>query len=807
MKIKKGFILAMISIFSGLILMSCDTPDQSGAADHIPVRPLLFNLNDVTLLEGPFKTALDLNTETLLKYDVDRLLAPFRKAAGLAPKAASYSNWENLDGHIGGHYLSALAMTWAVTQDQRIKQRIDYMLGELKACQDKNGSGYAGGVVNSAAVWNNIKNGSFGAAGQFEIAGAWVPWYNVHKMFAGLRDAWYYTGSRQAKEMFLAFCDWGLTIISGLSDVQMEKMLDTEYGGMNEVYANAYEISGNQKYLNAAIRFSHNTILTSLSNKQDNLNNLHANTQVPKVVGYSVVARNSQDARFLTASNFFWDRVVNYRSLAFGGNSMNEHFRADNNLYLELVEGPETCNTNNMLKLSENLFIMEQLAKYGDYYERALYNHILASQHPQTGGYVYFTPARPEHYRVYSTPGLDMWCCVGTGMENHAKYGSFIYANTDDALYVNLFIASELNWKAKNITVKQTTNFPGEETSTLTINTSSPAGFKLRIRYPWWIGQGGMKVTVNGTGTNYAADKSSGSFVEIDRIWNNGDKVQISMPMDIYVETIPNVSGVVAIMRGPVLLCAETETESGLRIFGDGSRMGHVADGARIDIDNTPVIISEPEEIIAKLQAMQTAGGSFTVPGLSSNGDVVLKPFFQAHGNRYMMYWMAMTQEEYDQLLIDRELKDQAQLILENRTVDRVTPNTQTEAGQGRFTSSNSSSGTHQGENWRDANNGGYFQYVMDTRGETDLSLMVRYWGNEGAWFSRTFDILIDDQKLVTETVSGSRFGNINEFVNVEYPINSGLLTGKTAVTVRFQCSGGNIAGGVFNVRLLKPAQ
>ena len=401
--------------------------------------PNTFPLSDVTLLNGPFKHARDLNIQTLLKYDVDRLLAPYRKEAGLTPKGESYENWIGLDGHVGGHYLSAMAINYAATGNAECKKRLDYMIAELKACQDANtknhpewGEGYVGGVPDSKGVWSKIKAGDVSIIWKY-----WVPWYNVHKMYAGLRDAWLYTGNKEAKRIFIKFCDWAINVTSGLSDIKMEEMLGNEHGGMNEVFADAYQMTGDQKYLIAAKRFSHKMLLDAMAANTDNLDNKHANTQVPKVVGFERIAELSHDNNYGKAGSFFWETVTANRSLAFGGNSRREIFpsAAACSDYVNDVEGPESCNSYNMLKLTEDLFRVNPLAKYADFYERTLFNHILSSQHPEHGGYVYFTSARPRHYRVYSTPNEGMWCCVGSGMENHGKYGQFIYTHSKDSLF------------------------------------------------------------------------------------------------------------------------------------------------------------------------------------------------------------------------------------------------------------------------------------------------------------------------------------------------------------------------------------
>ncbi|MDL2310218.1 glycoside hydrolase family 127 protein, partial [Parabacteroides sp. OttesenSCG-928-B22] len=475
------------------------------AGQQVERKPESFPLSHVHLLDGPFKHACDLNVDVLLQYDVDRLLAPFLKEAGLTPKAESFPNWIDLDGHVGGHYLSAMAIHYAATGNRECKERMEYMLAELKKCQDAHGNGYLGGQPDALdRIYNRIKAGNGKAA-----ADAWAPWYNLHKMFAGLRDAWIYGENKQARDMFHQLCDWGLTIISPLDDTQMEQMLDTEFGGMNEVYADAYKVFGEEKYLVAAKRFSHRKLFDSLAKGIDDLDNKHANTQVPKATGYQRVAELSGDTAFTKAATFFWETVVNNRSLAFGGNSRREHFPTADACYeyTEERQGPESCNTYNMLRLTNGLFHMDPQAKYADYYERAMYNHILSTQHPEHGGYVYFTSARPRHYRVYSAPNQAMWCCVGTGMENHGKYGEFIYSHAGNDIFVNLFVASELDWKEKGLKLKQQTAFPYDEKSTLTLSLSQPEQFALLIRYPVWAKN--FTVKINGSTHRVKATPSS----------------------------------------------------------------------------------------------------------------------------------------------------------------------------------------------------------------------------------------------------------------------------------------------------------
>jgi DUF1680 family protein len=766
-----------------------------------------FPLRDVVLSDGPFKHARDLNIQTLLQYNVDRLLAPYRKESRLTPRDSSYINWIGLDGHIGGHYLSAMAMNYAATNNSECKKRMEYMISELKACQKANavnnsdwGIGYVGGVPNSKAIFSTLKKGDFKAYRK-----SWVPWYNVHKMYAGLRDAWMYGGNEEAKAIFLKFCDWGINITSELTDAQMESMLHTEHGGMNEVFVDAYQMTGDKKYLDAAKRFSHKMLLDAMAAGDDNLDNKHANTQVPKAVGFQRIAELSNDEKYVNAAGFFWETVTDKRSLAFGGNSRKEHFPSVKSCsdYVNDVDGPESCNTNNMLKLTQDLFRVNPLAKYMDFYERALFNHILSTQHPEHGGYVYFTPARPRHYRVYSTPNNGMWCCVGTGMENHSKYNEMIYTHQNDALFVNLFIASELNWKAKGIKIKQETNFPYEERTKLTINEGS-AKFKLKIRYPSWVSDGKLQVIVNGKKISFKQHPSS--YVAVARSWKRGDEVEIVLPMHTTIEQLPNVPEYIAFMHGPILLGAKTGTKDLDGIKADDSRWGHIAHGKRLPIDKAPIIVEKNlSEITKKFKPVKYKPLIFTVPALNmiNPQKIVLEPFFQIHDARYIIYWMAFSDSRYHTYLDALANAEKKALALQSRTVDYIATGEQQPEADHLMEKSNSNSGVHLDEFWRDAKRGGYFSYRLRTNGQTNLSLMVRYWGYE--WGSRIFDIYIDEEKLIAEDNTGRWYQS--QYQEVVYPIPESMLKGKDHIHVKFQAAPNSTAGAVYYIRLVRPEE
>ena len=762
-----------------------------------------FPLGDVTLLDGPLKKARDLNIKTLLQYDCDRLLAPYRKEAGLEPRAKTYPNWDGLDGHVGGHYLTAMAMN-AATGNDECRRRMEYMISELQLCADANvknhpewGRGYVGGMPNSANIWSNFKRGDFGV-----YFGSWAPFYNLHKMYAGLRDAWLYCGNEQAKKLFLGFCDWAIDLTAGLSDDQMERMLGNEHGGMNEVLYDAYCISGCQeKYLDVAKRFSHRRLLTPMIQRVDCLDNMHANTQVPKVVGFERISNHSGNENYHEAAQFFWDIVTGQRSLAFGGNSRREHFPSREACmdFINDIDGPETCNTNNMLKLTELLHHRNPEARFADYYELATFNHILSSQHPGHGGYVYFTPARPRHYRNYSAPNEAMWCCVGTGMENHGKYCQFIYTHVGNALYVNLYVASELNWRDKGVVLRQDTKFPYDETSRITI-TQGKGEFPLLVRYPGWVKPGDFKVSVNGKPVSIISGPSS--YVAIDRQWKKGDVVEVTFPMHNYIKYLPNEPQYIALMHGPILLGMKAGTEDLAHLVADDSRFGQYASGKKLPINEAPILINDNiEDIANQLKPIPGKPLHFTLSTKMENAiENELQPFFEIHDSRYMMYWLALSENSYKSYLDDLAKQEQERQALEVRTVDKVQPGEQQPETDHKMETDRSQTGNTNDVFWRDASNGHYFSYLMQTAGRTDLQLRLKFWG-VGEWKSHEFDVFIDDQLLTSINNTGKY--RISEFKYETFDIPANMLQGKTQIRVKFVAKPQKQIGEIYGVRLI----
>ena len=763
-----------------------------------------FPLGDVKLLDGPLKRARDLNIQTLLQYDCDRLLAPYRIQAGLEPRKKAYPNWDGLDGHVGGHYLAAMAMN-AATGNEECRRRMEYMLSELQECADANvknhpewGKGYVGGMPDSENIWSKFKKGDFSVYSR-----AWAPFYNLHKMYAGLRDAWLYCGNEQAKSLFLGFCDWAIDLTAGLTDAQMEQMMGNEHGGMNEVLADGYAISGDPKYLTVARRFSHRMLLNPMSQRVDNLDNLHANTQVPKAVGFARIAELGGDENYNDAAEFFWDIVTGERSLAFGGNSRREHFPSKEACtdFINDIDGPESCNTFNMLRLTEALHRRNPDARYADFYELATFNHILSTQHPEHGGYVYFTPARPRHYRNYSAPNEAMWCCVGTGMENHGKYGQFIYTHKGNALFVNLFVSSELNWREKGVTLRQETGFPYGETSRITV-TAGKGAFPVLVRYPGWVKPGEFKVQVNGKPVEIIT--GPGSYVTIDRKWKKGDVIDISFPMHSSVKYLPNVPQYVALMHGPILLGMKTGTEDLAHLIADDSRFGQYASGAKLPLDGAPILIDDHIDRIAEhLKPVAGKPLHYTLDVKMENPiRNEIQPFFEIHDARYMMYWLTLSEQGYKDYLDGLARAEKERQELEARTVDKVQPGEQQPETDHKMETNGSSTGNTNDVFFRDARNGRFFSYLMKTDGRTDLSLRLQFWG-VGEWKTHEFDIFVDEELLTSVNNTGKY--RISEFKYETFPIPASMLEGKDQVRVKFVAKPGKQVGEIYGVRLVTP--
>ncbi|ARS40685.1 glycosyl hydrolase [Sphingobacteriaceae bacterium GW460-11-11-14-LB5] len=756
-----------------------------------------FNLSEVRLLDGPFKQAQETDKKYMLSLNADRLLAPYLREAGLKPKAASYGNWENtgLDGHIGGHYLSALALMYASTGDAKVKDRMDYMIAELDKCQLKNGDGYLAGIPGGKEIWKEIKAGKIKSS-SFSLNGKWVPLYNIHKIYAGLYDAYAVAGNAKAKQMLIKLTDWCVDLVSSLSDQQVQELLKSEHGGLNETFAHVYAITGNPKYLQLAKRFSDQSILNPLLKNTDALNGLHANTQIPKVIGFEQIALLDKDASWANAAAFFWKTVVGHRTVAIGGNSVREHFHPANNFssMTESREGPETCNSYNMLKLTKQLFLAAPSNTYLDYYERTLYNHILASQRPQ-GGFVYFTPMRPGHYRIYSSPQESFWCCVGSGLENHGKYGELIYAHSGDDLYVNLFIPSTLNWKEKGIQLTQQTLFPAAENTTIKLQLKDKQRFALHFRQPSWVESGKMTVLVNGKKVTAKGDTNG--YASIDRLWSSGDVLNITWPMHTTTEFMPDGSDWVAFLRGPIVLAAALDTLSQPNLTADGSRMGHIASGPLFPISDAPLVTGAKNVLASEITLTDKRSLTFSAQNAvyqPKYKSLKLVPFYTLAEKRYVVYFPYSSAEDLPERAKAIKLAEEAQLKIERETVDLVNTGEQQPESDHSFKGEQTDNGSFQERHFR--NGKAWFSYVLKNKDLSANKLRLTYFGKER---NRNFSILINGVAIGNVKLDGSKGDN---FYTQEYQIPKELL--KADVEVKFVADQGSAIANIYEVRLIR---
>ena len=689
------------------------------ATAALPTRVETFPISSVRLGDSQFLKNQQADIHYLLGLDADRLLAPYLKGAGLTPKAENYTNWENtgLDGHIGGHYLSALSYMYAATGNKEVEARMDYFLSELRRCQEASGDGYLSGVPNPKQIWGELARGDI-RANSFGLNDRWVPLYNIHKIYAGLRDAYLIAGRKEAREMLVKLTDWMIQEVSQLSDEQIQQMLISEQGGLNETFADVYGITGDQKYLRLAHQFSDQRMLQPLLKGEDNLTGKHANTQIPKVIGYKRIADLEGLDDWDRAARFFWDVVIGQRSVSIGGNSMREHFNPTDDFsgLLASEQGPESCNTYNMLRLTKMLYQTSADKSYIDYYERALYNHILSIFNPVQGGFVYFTPMRSGHYRVYSQPQTSMWCCVGTGIENPARYGEMIYAHEGSDLLVNLFIPSTLTWD--DLTVIQENRFPQEPSTKLTLKMKKARQFDLKIRQPRWTEN--MTASVNGSPVS---SKTEGGYMVVNRKWQDGDVISIEIPMHLTAETTPDKKAQYSFLYGPIVLAAKTGTDRQDGMYADDSRGGHIANGPKIPLTQMPAIIGSANEILTHLAPVDGKPLNFKLSGLTipSFEGMTLQPFYQLYECRYQIYFPLYTQQEWTARQQEMAAEEQARMALEAQTVDKVFCGEQQSESDHFFSGNGSWNGSDEGIHWRRTRS--QFTYKVKADGAKTLRL------------------------------------------------------------------------------------
>jgi uncharacterized protein len=739
----------------------------------LPLRAVSFDLADVRLGAGPFRDAMERDKGYLLRLDPDRLLHTFRLNVGLTSTAQPYGGWEaptvELRGHTLGHYLTACALMYRSTGDVELKRRIDYLVSELARCQAASPkAGYHEGYLSAypESFIDRVEKGQ----------PVWAPWYTLHKIYAGLLDAYRLAGNAQALDVLTGAAGWVAFRVERLTPQQMDTSLKMEFGGMNEVLASLYATTGNARHLALARAFDHRAVFDPLARGEDALDGLHANTQIPKAIGASREYEVSGDTRYRDIARVFWDRVALHRSFAIGGHSDRESFFPVTDFRRHLSgETAETCNTYNMLKLTRRIFAWEPDAREMDFYERGLFNHILASQEPGRGMFVYLMALEAGRFKTYSTAEDSFWCCVGTGMENHAQYGEAIFAHGTDDLFVNLFIAADVEWKAKGVTLRQETAFPDDDGIRLTWQTREPVALTLRVRHPGWA-RGPLSVTVNGVPA--AVRSEPGSYAAIARTWRRGDVVDVRFPMALHAETLPGAPDQVALLYGPIVLAGRLGTDGMPSPFAE-EQTAYV----RFPLPDVPHFVTSGADWLTRVQLVSRHPLLFRTRGLAQPSDVVLEPFFRVHYERYAVYWTLLSPEQWAQrqaAVADVTRRVEA---LQAEALDHVVAGDATSEGAHAVKASNSQTGTIAGRTWRQARNPGGFSYRLATSGASPgetLALACLFGARDK---DRAFSILVDGTNLATPELNGEAPGSVRLETYV-LPVE--LWRGRDALTVSF---------------------
>jgi DUF1680 family protein len=768
----------------------------------VPVLALPLPLSAVRLTGGPLQHAQELDSAYLLQLEPDRLLFYLRKRAGLEPKAAKgYGGWDGegrqLTGHIAGHYLSAVSYMYAATGDPRFKERADYLVRELKEIQDKQGDGYIGALmadlrqngtvtlVDGKQRFEDLSKGVI-ASGGFDLNGMWSPWYVQHKLFAGLRDAWRLTGNRTALEVEIKFAAWADGILSKLTDAQIQKMLATEFGGMNEVMADLYADTGDARWLKACQYFEHHAIVVPLAQHKDILAGKHGNTQAPKLLGdlkYYLYTGNETNG---SAAKFFWDEVAFHHSFATGGHGKDEYFGEPDKLN-DRVDGrtDESCNVYNLLKMTRTLFALRPDIKYAEFEERALFNHVLGSIDPVDGRTCYMVPVGRGVTHEYQDMFDSFTCCVGTGMENHALHGDGIYYESGNKLWVNLYTPSTAEWKTTGARLEVQTDLPDGQSVKVKLDLPKAKKFTLALRRPSWAGTG-FALTVNGI--NIAQVPPAGSYVELTRKWKNGDTVELVLPKTLRLEPVPDNPRRVALMWGPLVLAGDLGSEE----WRDQMARGHHS-----DLDAVPVFVTADRNAADWLKPVPGKPGAFRTDGVGREQDVDFAPFYQLHRRTYAVYWDLFTPPEWEKKAQQIAAEREKQRKLELATVAFAQPgemqperdyNQQGEDSEPERVMGRPS---RRGSNW--------FSFDLPVDPAHPMAVVVTYYSDE--WRKRTFDILADGQRIGRQVVE--KKGNPH-FFDVEYEVPAGLIKDRQKVTIRFQATNGNEIAGVFGLRMIR---
>ncbi|WP_439635375.1 beta-L-arabinofuranosidase domain-containing protein [Oceanicaulis sp.] len=738
-------------------------------------------LRDVRLKPSIFADAVERNSEYLLFLSPDRLLHNFHLSAGLEPRGPVYGGWEarGIAGHTLGHYLTACALAYAQTGRGELRERVAYVVDQLAMCQAAHGDGYVGGttverngeVVDGKIIFEELRDDDIRTGG-FDINGGWVPLYTWHKVQAGLIDALRHAELDAARPVLLGMAAYLAEILEGLDDSQMQTLLAAEHGGLNEVYAELYALTGERRWLTLAERIRHRSVLDPLAAGADPLPGLHANTQIPKVIGLARLHELTGETQYRETSEHFYALVTDHYSYVIGGNSEREHFPEPDVIAGRLTDRTcEACNTYNMLKLARHLHAWSGDPAILDYYERAHLNHIMAHQHPQTGGFVYFMPLASGSRRIYSEPEDSFWCCVGSGMESHAKHGESIWWEDEGGLYLNLYYASRAHWRNGGMTISLDTDFPMDEQVTITIEDAPDADRSLALRIPGWCAN--PELSINGA--LHRVEVQAG-YLRLTRRWRAGDVIRLRLPMALSMETPPDAPNLTTYLHGPLVLGAD---------LGDAAEPYEALPPALISADPG-----------AALQATGAGFAQYAMGGAEPRG-LTLSPFFSQYDRRSAVYFPSFTPEEWALQRDAFEAEQRAEAVLQARTVDVIhLGEMQPERDHDfRFNQADliAFGGLTGRQAWWGEGNWMAFDLAVD---DGPMILQALYWGEE---INKDFEVRVDGQLIARERRDREPD---QEFHAVDYPLPLALTQGKDEVEIRFVTRGTDAP--VYVARMLR---
>lgn len=755
------------------------------AAEATAIAPL--PLTQVRLLPSPYKTAVDVNERYLLTLDPDRFLHNFRSGAGLKPKAEAYGGWEQdtIAGHSLGHYLSAIALMYAQTDNPVLKDRAAYVIDELALIQGMQGDGYVAGflrrrkdgtVVDGKEIFPEIMAGDISSAG-FDLNGCWVPLYNWHKLYSGLFDVQTWCGHDKAIAVGVALGGYIDKVFAALNDDQVQQVLDCEHGGINDSFAELYSRTHDARWLRLSERLYHKKVLDPLTARQDILANHHSNTNIPKILGLARLYEVSGKEDYRTASSFFWQRVTGHHSFVIGGNGDREYFFEPDTISKHITEATcEHCATYNMMKLTRQLYAWAPDASYFDYYERAHLNHVMAQQNPKTGMFSYMTPLFTGAAREFSDP-VDNWtCCHGTGMESHAKHADSIFWTAGDKLFVNLYIPATANWTDKGAKVRLDTGYPYDGDVKLSVTgLRRPTRLTVALRVPGWAKT--ATVTVNGKSV---VTTSGQGYLMIDRVWQVGDVVALSLPLDLRMEATSDNPGLVAVLRGPMVMAAD---------LGPSDKPWAGADPALVGSD-----------ILGGFKPVAAEKAVYRTEGVGRPGALDIVPFYGQYERRSAVYFNRFSDADWQVQEAAFTAEQARQRDLAARSVDVMYLGEMQAERDHDLQSDVSWPGTYRGRNGRDARQGGYMSFIMkvsrDSKPAGPLELQATYWGDDRCGF----DILIDGQKLTS--VVHEKAPHPGQFFDETYPVPESFTTGKSQVLIKLQPQENRSTGMIFGLRL-----